>query len=49
MENSKFNGFKHCCVTVNLAKPEEATWFLKEPEGISNIFASSILALKGKK
>lgn len=31
------------------AKPEEVTWFLKELDETSNIFASSILALKGKK
>ena len=31
------------------AKPEETTWFLKELDEISNIFASSILTLKGKK
>ena len=31
------------------AKPEETTWFLSELAEISNIFASSILTLKGKK
>ena len=31
------------------AKPEDVEWFLKELEEISNIFASSILTLKGKK
>lgn len=31
------------------AKPEQVEWFLKELEEISNIFASSILTLKGKK
>lgn len=31
------------------AKPEEAEWFLKELDEISNIFGSSILTLKGKK
>jgi len=31
------------------AKPEEVTWFLKELEEFSNIFASSILTLKGKR
>jgi four helix bundle protein len=30
-------------------KPEEVTWFLKELDEVSNIFASSILTLKGKK
>ena len=30
-------------------KTEETTWFLKELEEISNIFASSVLTLKGKK
>jgi len=30
-------------------KLEEVTWFLKELDEISNIFASSILTLKGKK
>ena len=31
------------------AKPEEVAWFLKELDEIANIFASSILTLKGKK
>jgi four helix bundle protein len=31
------------------AKPEKANWFLKELDEISNIFASSILTLKGKR
>ncbi|MBU0599173.1 four helix bundle protein [bacterium] len=31
------------------AKPEEVAWFLKELEEFANIFASSILTLKGKK
>ncbi|MEW6008543.1 MAG: four helix bundle protein [Candidatus Omnitrophota bacterium] len=31
------------------ANTEEVTWFLKELDEISNIFASSILTLKGKK
>ncbi len=31
------------------AKPEEVTWFLSELSEIANIFASSILTLKGKK
>jgi len=31
------------------AKPEEVIWFLKELEEFSNIFASSILTLKGKR
>jgi len=31
------------------AKPEEVTWFLSELNEIANIFASSILTLKGKK
>ena len=31
------------------AKPEQTEWFLKELDEISNIFASSILTLKGKK
>ncbi|MFH1968653.1 MAG: four helix bundle protein [bacterium] len=31
------------------AKPEEVNWFLKEVDEIANIFASSILTLKGKK
>lgn len=31
------------------AKLEEVTWFLKELDEISNIFASSILTLKGKR
>jgi len=30
-------------------KPEEVDWFLRELEEIGNIFASSILTLKGKK
>jgi four helix bundle protein len=30
-------------------KPEEVSWFLEELEEISNIFASSILTLRGKK
>jgi four helix bundle protein len=30
-------------------KPEEVEWFLSELNEISNIFASSILTLKGKK
>ncbi|MEW6618919.1 MAG: four helix bundle protein [bacterium] len=31
------------------AKPEEVAWFLKELEEFGNIFASSILTLKGKR
>jgi four helix bundle protein len=31
------------------AKPEEVVWFLNELNEIANIFASSILTLKGKK
>jgi len=31
------------------AKPEEVGWFLKELKEIGNIFASSILTLRGKK
>jgi len=31
------------------AKKEEVEWFLKELDEIANIFASSILTLKGKK
>ena len=31
------------------AKPEEVAWFLKELDEIANIFASSILTLKGKR
>jgi hypothetical protein len=31
------------------AKPEDVDWFLKELEEIANIFASSILTLKGRK
>ncbi len=31
------------------AKPEEVIWFLKELNEIANIFASSILTLKGKR
>ena len=31
------------------AKPEEVAWFLNELNEIANIFASSILTLKGKK
>ena len=31
------------------ARAEEVTWFLEELEEIGNIFASSILTLKGKK
>ena len=31
------------------ARSEEVIWFLKELEEISNIFASSILTLKGKR
>jgi four helix bundle protein len=31
------------------AKPEDGKWFLSELNEISNIFASSILTLKGKK
>jgi len=31
------------------ARPEEIDWFLKELEEFGNIFASSILTLKGKK
>jgi len=31
------------------AKPEDIKWFLKELEGISGIFASSILTLKSRK
>ncbi len=31
------------------AKPERVAWFLKELEEFSNIFASSILTLKGRK
>jgi four helix bundle protein len=31
------------------AKSDEVNWFLKELEEIANIFASSILTLKGKK
>lgn len=31
------------------AKPDDVNWFLNELEEISNIFASSILTLKGKK
>ena len=30
-------------------KPEEAVWFLNELDEIANIFASSILTLKGRK
>ena len=30
-------------------KPEEVAWFLNELKEIANIFASSILTLKGKK
>ncbi len=30
-------------------KPEEVSWFLRELEEIANIFASSILTLKGRK
>jgi hypothetical protein len=31
------------------ATPEEVAWFLSELDEIANIFASSILTLKGKK
>ncbi len=31
------------------ASPDQVVWFLKELEEIANIFASSILTLKGKK
>ena len=31
------------------AKPEEVAWFLNELNEIANIFASSVLTLKGKK
>lgn len=31
------------------AKPEEVVWFLNELDEIANIFASSILTLKGKR
>jgi len=31
------------------AKPDDVSWFLVELDEISNIFASSILTLKGKK
>ncbi len=31
------------------AKPEKVAWFLKELDEIANIFASSILTLKGKR
>ena len=31
------------------AKPEEVAWFLTELDEIANIFASSILTLKGKR
>ena len=31
------------------AKPKDVAWFLKELDEIANIFASSILTLKGKK
>jgi four helix bundle protein len=31
------------------AKDEETVWFLKELDEISNVFASSILTLKGKR
>jgi len=31
------------------AKPEEVAWFLNEPSEFGNIFASSVLTLKGKK
>lgn len=33
----------------NKIKKEQAAWFLKELEEIENIFASSILTLKGKR
>jgi len=34
---------------TNRSNPEKAQWFLDELKEISNIFASSILTLKGKK